>query len=79
MSSPDDGHGPKYGCTYQACANPYAPQPCPFVKDKKPAAQADEPQCVAKRTMHEFRQLVPYDRTFYCIYCLHITNGKRSD
>ncbi len=29
----DDGHGPKYGCTYQACGNPNAEVPCPFVKD----------------------------------------------
>lgn len=33
MSSPDDGHGPSYGCGWNNCGNPDAELPCPFVKD----------------------------------------------
>lgn len=29
----DEGHGPKYGCNYQACGSSDASARCPFVKD----------------------------------------------
>lgn len=38
----DDGHGPKYGCTYQKCGNPSAELPCPFVKDERLLEDAPE-------------------------------------
>lgn len=81
MSRPDDGHGPSYGCTFQACGNPRAAVPCPFVMDqrldvdrlKELAAKIRAREC-----KHEWRQLIlTRDGSsltdvshFYCIHCL---------
>lgn len=80
----DDGHGPKYGCTYQVCGNPSAEKRCPFVKDETGMTfielpiDVDHMRSVAKsKCEHEWRQLVDVEpHGFYCIRCLTISPSK---
>lgn len=81
----DDGHGPRYGCTYNKCGNPnlVSQARCPFVKDdigaNRPTPETSE--CWAPMISHEWRQYwvvddntptgMPYSKPdgFYCIHC----------
>lgn len=62
--SQSDGHGPKYGCTYNECGNPSAEKACPFTKDDGPD--------VSQHCKHQWR-LRNYNTghtTYFCIHCL---------
>lgn len=76
----DDGHGPKYGCTFRKCANPEAVVPCPFVKDRLDKAEFMKlaGEVVQANCEHEWRQHwvagyggdPPYPDGYFCVRCL---------
>lgn len=70
----DDGHTSE--CTWQHCAHPESPNPCPFAKP------ADHEPSLAKECDHDWRQLLgvrqrlPDMVAFYCTKCLDIQSDQ---